>query len=77
MNLAAHQEAAYQAITDVTIIRIVLIIAMRPDVAMEAMAMEGMEMEVIHKAVNEEMKVLYTFLNYKAWVLWYFRMQLQ
>ena len=54
MNLAAHQEAAYQAIIDVTIIRIVLIIAMRPDVAMEAMAtamevmeMEAMEMEVI------------------------------
>ena len=77
MNLAAHREDAYQAIIDVTIIRIVPIIAMKPDVAMEAMAMEVMEMEVIHKAVNKEMKVLYTFLNYKAWVLWYFRMQLQ
>ena len=77
MNLAAHQEAAYQAIIDVTIIRIVPIIAMKPDVAMEATAMEVMEMEVIHKAVNKEMKVMYTFLNYKAWVLWYFRMQLQ
>ena len=77
MNLAAHQEAAYQAIIDVTITRIVPIIAMKPDVAMEATAMEVMEMEVIHKAVNKEMKVMYTFLNYKAWVLWYFRMQLQ
>ena len=77
MNLAAHQEDAYQAIIDVTIIRIVPIIAMRPDVAMEATAMEVMEMEVIHKAVNKEMKVLYTFLNHKARVLWYFRMQLQ
>ena len=77
MNLAAHQEDAYQAIIDVTIIRIVPIIAMRPDVAMEATAMEVMEMEVIHKAVNKEMKVLFTFLNYKAWALWYFRMQLQ
>ena len=74
MNLAAHQEDAYQAIIDVTIIRIVPIIAMKPDVAT---AMEVMEMEVIHKAVNKEMKVLYTFLNHKAWVLWYFRMQLQ
>ena len=72
MNLAAHREDAYQAIIDVTIIRIVPIIAMKPDVAMEATAME-----VIHKAVNKEMKDLYTFLNYKAWVLWYFRMQLQ
>merc|ERR1719245_1090822 len=45
MNLAAHQEAAYQAIIDVTIIRTVLIIAMRMDVAttMEAMAMEAAE----------------------------------
>ena len=60
-----------------TIIRIVPIIAMKPGVAMEATAMEVMEMEVIHKAVNKEMKVLYTFLNHKAWVLWYFRMQLQ
>ena len=77
MNLAAHQENAYQAIIDVTIIRIVPIIAMKPDVAMEATAMEVMEMEVIQKAVNKEMKVMYTFLNYKAWVLWYFRMQLQ
>ena len=77
MNLAAHQEDAYQAIIDVTIIRIVPIIAMKPGVAMEATAMEVMEMEVIHKAVNKEMKVLYTFLNYNAWVLWYFRMQLQ
>ena len=77
MNLAAHQEDAYQAIIDVTIIRIVPIIAMKPDVAMEATAMEVMEMEVIQKAVNKEMKVMYTFLNYKAWVLWYFRMQLQ
>ena len=78
MNLAAHREDAYQAIIDVTIIRIVPIIAMKPDVAMEATAMEVMEMEVIHnKAVNKEMKVLYKFLNYKAWVLWYFRMQLQ
>ena len=55
-----------------TIIRIVPIIAMKPGVAMEVM-----EMEVIHKAVNKEMKVLFTFLNYKAWALWYFRMQLQ
>ena len=77
MNLAAHREDAYQANIDVTIIRIVPIIAMKPDVAMEATAMEVMEMEVIHKAVNKEMKVMYTFLNYKAWVLWYFRMQLQ
>ena len=77
MNLAAHREDAYQANIDVTIIRIVPIIAMKPDVAMEAMAMEVMEMEVIQKAVNKEMKVMYTFLNYKAWVLWYFRMQLQ
>ena len=77
MNLAALQEAAYQAIIDVTIIRIVPIIAMKPDVAMEATAMEVMEMEAIHKTVNKEMKDLYTFLNYKAWVLWYFRMQLQ
>ena len=77
MNLAAHREDAYQAIIDVTIIRIVPIIAMKPDVAMEATAMEVMEMEVIHKAVNKEMKVMYTFQNYKAWVLWYFRMQLQ
>ena len=43
MNLAAHQEAAYQAIIDVTIIRIVLIIAMRTDVAMEAMETEVMQ----------------------------------
>ena len=79
MNLAAHQEDAYQAIIDVTIIRIVPIIAMKPDVAtaMEVMEMEVMEMEVIHKAVNKDMKVLFTFLNYKAWALWYFRMQLQ
>ena len=77
MNLAACREDAYQAIIDVTIIRIVPIIAMKPDVAMEATAMEVMEMEVIQKAVNKEMKVMYTFLNYKAWVLWYFRMQLQ
>ena len=77
MNLAAHREDAYQANIDVTIIRIVPIIAMKPDVAMEATAMEVMEMEVIQKAVNKEMKVMYTFLNYKAWVLWYFRMQLQ
>ena len=75
MSLAARQEAAYQVIIDVTIIRIVPIIAMKPDVAMEAM--EVMEMEVIHKAVNKDMKVLFTFLNYKAWALWYFRMQLQ
>ena len=72
MNLAAHREDAYQAIIDVTIIRIVPIIAMKPGVAMEVM-----EMEVIHKAVNKEMKILFTFLNYKAWALWYFRMQLQ
>ena len=47
MNLSAHQEAAFQAIINVTTIRIVLIIAMRPDVAMtmEAMAMEAMAME--------------------------------
>ena len=77
MNLAAHREDAYQANIDVTIIRIVPIIAMKPDVAMEATAMEVMEMEVIQKAVNKEMKVMYTFLNYKAWVVWYFRMQLQ
>ena len=78
MNLAAHREDAYQANIDVTIIRIVPIIAMKPDVAMEATAMEVMEMEVIHnKAVNKEMKVLYTFLNHKARVLLYFRMQLQ
>ena len=48
MNLAAHREDAYQANIDVTIIRIVPIIAMKPDVAMEATAMEVMEMEVIH-----------------------------
>ena len=60
-----------------TIIRIVPIIAMKPGVAMEATAMEVMEMEVIHKAVNKEMKVLFPFLNYKAWALWYFRLQLQ
>ena len=70
MNLAAHREDAYQANIDVTIIRIVPIIAMKPDVAMEATAMEVMEMEVIQKAVNKEMKFMYTFLNYKAWVLW-------
>ena len=53
MNLGAHQEAAYQAIIDVTIIKIVLIIAMRPDVAMEAMAtaMEVMEMEAMETEV--------------------------
>ena len=60
MNLAAHREDAYQAIIDVTIIRTVPIIAMKLDVAMEATAME---MEVIHKAVDKEMKVLFTFLN--------------
>ena len=60
-----------------TIIRIVPIIAMKPGVAMEATAMEVMEMEVIHKAVNKEMKVLYTFLIHKARVLLYFRMQLK
>merc|ERR1712117_514748 len=44
-NLAAHQEAAFQAIINVTTIRIVLIIAMRPDesMTMEAMAMEAAE----------------------------------
>lgn len=51
MNLAAHQEAAYQAIIDVTIIRIVVIIAMRPDVAMEATVMEVMEMEAMETEV--------------------------
>ena len=51
MNLAAHQEAAYQAIIDVTIIRIVPIIAMKPDVAMEATAMEVMEMEAMETEV--------------------------
>ena len=53
MNLSAHQEAAFQAIINVTIIRIVLIIAMRPDVAMEAMAMtmEVMEMEAMETEV--------------------------
>merc|ERR1712117_773553 len=40
INLAAHQEAAYQASIDVTIIRIVPIIAMKPGVAMEVMEME-------------------------------------
>ena len=77
MNLAAHREDAYQAIIDVTIIRIVPIIAMKPDVAMEATAMEVMEMEVIQIALKKEMKVLYIFLNHEAWVLLYFRMQLQ
>merc|ERR1719188_1861301 len=45
MNLSAHQEAAFQMIINVTIIRTVLIIAMRLDVAMtmEAMAMEAEE----------------------------------
>ena len=36
MNLDAHQENACQAFIDVTIIRIVLIIAMKTDVTMEA-----------------------------------------
>ena len=44
MNLAACREDAYQAIISVTIIRIVPIIAMRPDVAMEATEMEVMVM---------------------------------
>ena len=51
MNLAAHREDAYQANIDVTIIRIVPIIAMKPDVAMEATAMEVMEMEAMETEV--------------------------
>ena len=45
MNLSAHQEAAFKLIGNVTIIRTVLIIAMKLDVAMtmEAMAMEAAE----------------------------------
>merc|ERR1719412_519920 len=45
MNSSAHQAAAFQMIGNVTIIRTVLIIAMRMDVAttMEAMAMEAAE----------------------------------
>ena len=43
MNLAAHRENAYQAVIDVTMNRIVPIIAMKTDVTMEAMAI----MEVI------------------------------
>ena len=46
MNLAAHREDAYQAIIDVTIIRIVPIIAMKPDVAMEATAMEVIQISM-------------------------------
>ena len=57
MNLAAHQEAAYQMNINVTIIRTVLIIAMRTDVAMEEMAMEVTEMEVIQIALNKEMQI--------------------
>lgn len=57
MNLAACREDAYQAIISVTIIRIVPIIAMRLDVAMEATEMEVMVMEVlvIQIALNKEM----------------------
>ena len=40
MNLAAHQENAYQAIINVTVRRIVPIIAMKTDVTTEATAME-------------------------------------
>ena len=47
MNLGAHQDNAYLTIGNVTIIRTVLIIAMRLDVAMEATVMEAMETEVI------------------------------
>ena len=54
MNLAAHQENAYQAIINVTVRRIVPIIAMKMDVTMEAT-----EMEVIQTPLNEELKVLY------------------
>ena len=47
MNLGAHQDNAYLTIGNVTIIRTVLIIVMRTDVAMEATVMEAMETEVI------------------------------
>ena len=56
MNLAAHQENAYQAIINVTVRRIVPIIAMKTDVTTEAT-----EMEVMQIALNKEMKVLFTF----------------
>ena len=47
MNLAAHQENAYQAIINVTVRRIVPIIAMKTDVTTEAT-----EMEVIQKTLK-------------------------
>merc|ERR1712024_191377 len=54
MNLSAHQEAAFQMSGNVTIIRTVLIIAMRMDVAMEmeAMAMEAAEDSSTQSAPN-------------------------
>ena len=46
MNLAAHQENAYQAIINVTVRRIVPIIAMKMDVTTEATAMEVIQISL-------------------------------
>ena len=51
MNLGAHQDNAYLTIGNVTIIRTVLIIVMRTDVAMEGMTMEVMVMEAMETEV--------------------------